>query len=528
MTTTLPTISTSQNGPNSADSSVTYFDAYGRPIWTKDADGFINYTEYDQATGAVTKMITDVDTTQTGDFSNLPSGWSTPSGGGLHLISTYEVDDLGRTTKTTDPNGNISYTVYNDTNHETRTYQGWDGTNNVPTGPTEVYREDRAGSYTESLTMSATPHLTSGRPDGTESIGSFQTLSRSYTNNAGQVVNEDSYFDLSGLTYSTSTSLGTEGTNFYRTELSYDDRGRLERTLSPTDTISRTVYDGQGRVVSEWMGTDDTPTSGYWSPTNTAGTDLVKFSENEYDSGDVGDGNLTKTTAFPGGSAADRVTEFYYDWRDRQVAVKSGVEASESTSVNRPISYSTFDNLGQVTRSQIYDGDTVSISDGNSDGVPDAPSSSLLRAQSDASYDDQGRVYQTKVYSVDPSNGSVSSTALTGNTWYGHRGEVIKSSQPGGLVMKSQYDGAGRLTKQFTTDGGGDSGWSDAEDVTGDKVLSQSEMQYDAAGNAILMITKDRFHDETATGELGDASTSPKARVSYSASYYDLGESADR
>ena len=27
----------------------------------------------------------------------------------------------------------------------------------------------------------------------------------------------------------------------------------------------------------------------------------------------------------------------YYDWRDRQIATKSGVETSESTSVNRPI-----------------------------------------------------------------------------------------------------------------------------------------------------------------------------------------------
>ncbi len=33
----------------------------------------------------------------------------------------------------------------------------------------------------------------------------------------------------------------------------------------------------------------------------------------------------------------------------------------------------------------------------------------------------------------------------------------------------------GVSTKQFTTDGGGDSGWSDADDVTGDAVLSQTE-----------------------------------------------------
>ena len=60
------------------------------------------------------KTIADVDTTQTGDFADLPSGWSTPAGGGLHLTTTYEVDALGRTTKETDPNGDVTYTVYND------------------------------------------------------------------------------------------------------------------------------------------------------------------------------------------------------------------------------------------------------------------------------------------------------------------------------------------------------------------------------------------------------------------------------
>src|SRR5262249_7179708 len=71
MTVTKPTISASQNGPGSADTEVTFFDVYGRPIWTKDADGFINYTEYDQATGAVSKTITDVNTNNTSDFMNL-------------------------------------------------------------------------------------------------------------------------------------------------------------------------------------------------------------------------------------------------------------------------------------------------------------------------------------------------------------------------------------------------------------------------------------------------------------------------
>jgi RHS repeat-associated protein len=154
-------------------------------------------------------------------------------------------------------------------------------------------------------------------------------------------------------------------------------------------------------------------------------------------------------------------------------------------------------------------------------GVPNAPSSSLLRAQSDAAYDEQGRVYQTKTYSVNPSSGSVSTYALTSNTYFDHRGNTIEVSAPGGLVTKYVYDGAGRGTKTYTTDGASGTSWSSASSVTGDAVLEQVEETYDSDGNVILITTRQRNHDETATGALGNASTSPKARVSYFASYYD-------
>src|SRR5207245_4569082 len=79
----------------------------------------------------------------------------------VHRTDTYEVDGLGRTTAMTDPNGNISYTVYNDPEHEVRTYIGWQASTNMPTGPTQVIREDRghSPSYAEILTMSAAPHV---------------------------------------------------------------------------------------------------------------------------------------------------------------------------------------------------------------------------------------------------------------------------------------------------------------------------------------------------------------------------------
>jgi hypothetical protein len=96
---TAPVISSSENGPGAADVVTTYFDTLQRPVWSKDGDGFLTYTAYDQATSAVVKTIADVNTNDTGDFSNLPSGWTTPSGGGLELITQMQVDGLGRTVK---------------------------------------------------------------------------------------------------------------------------------------------------------------------------------------------------------------------------------------------------------------------------------------------------------------------------------------------------------------------------------------------------------------------------------------------
>jgi hypothetical protein len=391
LTVTQPVVSAAQNGPGVADTQTTYFDSYGRQTWHKDGDGFLTYMAYDQATSALVKSIVDVDTTRTSDFTGLPSGWSTPSGGGLHLITQYEVDSLGRTTKTTDPNGNITYVVYKDSNYEVRVYPGWDTATSRPTGPTQVSREDRPGSYTESLTMSATPTVDgNGRPTGAEAIGNVETLSRTITSSGGQVIASDAYVNLSGVTYGTEVTLGTEGVNYYRTRSGYDVRGRPDRVQLPTGTIERTVYDGLDRESSVWVGLDDTPTSGEWSPTNTAGTDLVKVSENVYDSGGVGDGNLTQTTQYPGGSAANRVTQYFPDWRNRPVATKGGVQGTETGEVQRPITYVELDNLGQNIASEYYDGDGVTITDGNNDGVPDKPSSSLRRARSTSDYDDQG------------------------------------------------------------------------------------------------------------------------------------------
>lgn len=510
LTVTLPVVTSGQNGPGTADASVTYFDSYGRPIWHKDGDGFLHYTAYDQGTGAVIKTITDVDTTRTSDFADLPMDWSTPPGAGLHLMTQAEVDNLGRPTKVTAPAGNVAYAVYKDTSYQMRVYPGWDSGTNRPTGPTQLARLDRAGGYYETLTMSATPTLTAGRPDGNEAIGNLETLARTHTNTSWQVAHSDVYFSLAGLAYTTAVALGTENTHFYRTRHAYDSRGRRNQVTVPTGTIYKTIYDAPGRPSSDWVGTSD--------------ANLVQTAGYVYDNAGIGDSNLTELTVYPGGGAANRVANFYADWRNRLVATKAGVEGTESTSLNRPIAYADLDNLGQIIASERYDGDNVTIADGNNDGVPDKPAASLIRARSTASFDEQGRPYRTQTFSVDQSSGAISSNSLTSNAWYGRRGQVLKSAAPGGLVSKAEYDGAGRLVKSYATDGGGDTAWADADDVTGDVVLEQLETQYDANSNPIFVTSRQRFHDEPTTGALVDPATAPKARASYAASYYDLAD----
>jgi YD repeat-containing protein len=369
----------------------------------------------------VVKTIVDVDTTQTSDFTDLPSGWSTPTGGGLHLLTEYVVDDQGRTTEVidpesrhsyivydiqsriieyTDPDGLVTYTFYSDdAAHEVRIYPKWNTVTETPGGPTQVSRTDLANGYSESLTMTAEPHLTNGVPDGTEEIDDLQSLSRTFTNAAGQVVEQDVYFDLDGLSYSTDPYLGTVNTNYYATFFSYGITGLQERVELPSGTIQRTVSDGQGRVRSTWVGTDDTPESGDWSPSNPAG--MVQLTAYLYDGGGVGDGNLTQVTQYPGGSAYPRVTQYFFDWRNQLVATKSGVQETENTATNRPISYTVYDNLRQAVEQQLYDGDQVTLS--MEDGVPQAPSESLLRALTLTFYDEQGRVYRLQTFSVDPS-----------------------------------------------------------------------------------------------------------------------------
>jgi|688.fasta_scaffold28483_3 RHS repeat-associated protein len=527
-TTNEPIVVSAQNGSNTVDSTTTVFDQAGRAIWTKDQDGFLTFRAYDPESGAVVREIVDVDTTKTADFSALPAGWVTPSGGGLHLKTTYAVDRLGRTIETVDPNGNVTYTRYDDVAHSQRVYQGWNTSTNRPTGPTQVTRVDIGGSYMETLTMSAAPAIAAGKPTGTEAVSNIESLSRTYRNAASQITHRDDYFNLDGLTYSVDGNLGTEGVHFYRSRYQYNHQGLLEREQAPNGTIHWRIYDGQRRLVSQWIGTNDTTANGQkWSPTNNTGSsNMVQVSAYEYDSNGVGNGNLTKTTAIVG-IGIDRVSQFAYDFRDRQVATKSGVETIESESTNRPVMYQVYDNMGRVTSRSQYDGDGVSIqTDANNDGTPDSPDATRRRRLSNTLYDNQSRVFRSEEILVDQSTGAAGSIKLQNEAWYDKRGNTIQMAVANGPATQMRTDGAGRGSVAYVLGNIPSGSWSAAGSLSTAIVLSQQETIYDANGNVIQTIGRERFHDAdpTATGALGTASSGIRARVSTRTSYFDAAD----
>ncbi len=271
---------------------------------------------------------------------------------------------------------------------------------------------------------------------------------RDYLDNSNRVNESDKYFSFSGMSAyyedGVSSHVGSASTtpgsgNYYSTTYGYDERGRKNKVTNPLGTITRSVYDGLNRVKAIWVGTSDSS----WSD-SSGGGNMTKLLVNQYDSyaddlsSSVGDGMLTRVTQIPDSTVTDeRVTLNYFDWRDRLVATKSAalvnssgalVPSSETDAVHRPITYCDLDNLGRCIGRYRYDGDTVTIT--ATSGVPDMPSSSLLRAETVSNYDDQNRVYKTQVYSVDQSAGTLSTYTLQSNTWYDHRGNVIKSAPP--------------------------------------------------------------------------------------------------
>ncbi|MCA8991914.1 MAG: hypothetical protein KDA88_08040 [Planctomycetaceae bacterium] len=505
-TTTLPVVTTTQNGSGTANSRMEYYDQFGYLTWTMDERGFLTNYTYDVITGALVQRIDDVDTSV---VTNHPTGWSTPSGGGLNLVTDYESDDRGRITQelgpvhTVDIGGTAtlvrtaSWTVYDDANHTTRSAQGYaTGSSSSYTytlvNPVQITQRDGSGKVLAEI--QATRASTSGRllPSDTFAQSSYTRWKTYEYTDCCLLASERVYHTIPA------SGEGASGTNYDQTNYGYDLQKRRNRVVSPGGTITFTVFDVRSLVTAVYVGTDDTGATAQDPTGNGAtGNNMVVVTSNVYDQGQTGgDGNLTQLSQHVDASTT-RVTDYAYDFRNRRTTTDGEINLYE-------VQY--YDNLNRVT--QIDRRDTSAT--GN------------LIARSKTEFDDLSRVYQAIRYGVDPATGT-EGNPLKSNTWYDQTGNVVKSLPAGSSTWtKTTYDGLGRPTVTYVGYGS-DSSYSDIFSVTGDVIYEQSESVFDAAGNLIQATQRQRYHDALAsqTGALGDPSTTPKARVTYSASYPD-------
>ena len=528
LTTNWPVIPTEQNGSGEPTSRRDYFDIYGNNTWSMDERGFLIRRTYDIPTGAVLQVINDVDTSQ---VDNAPPGWETPTGGGLHLITDYQIDAQGRTIQQLGPEHTIDidgvatlirramWMVYRDDIDQTWTASGYqkvaDGSF-VLANPVSITITDRQGRVLEQIQA---VRLSGGSSSSSSSTSSGSAIDPTTVPvySAGKLTAADSFPQWSYVSWTTTQYTdccfvasrrmyklipaygpGVEGTNYDEIDIGYDALKRQIRSTTGGGTITRNVLDPRGLVLSTWVGTNDAgatpedPTGG-----GAPGNNMVQVNSTEYDGGVAGgDGNPTTQAAYVDDGTM-RVTVNIFDWRNRQVKCDGEVDLF--------VEY-CHDNLDRQYRVQRRD----TTASGN------------LIARSETSFDDRHQVYQTRIYGVDPATGTVG-YALTDNTWRDASGNVIKSLPSGSKAFtKVVIDGAGRQTKQSIGYDLDETDYDDIFNVTGDTILQQVETTYDAASNVIQTNVRHRYHNATGTGELGTpSSTQPKARVTYAAMYSD-------
>ena len=488
-TTTQPMVPSSQNGPGTFGVVVESYNTCGLRTGVTDQSGMVTAFEYDLVTGGMTKKTEDA--------------------GGLNLITDYQVDDQGRTVLEQGPvhavdlAGSLtsvrtaSWTYYRDHEEQRVTFPGYiipgataDLDTRHCTGPVTVERGCMLPDSPDGTSFSATtvsPWELVRLPEPSDDFaqpGWIRWQARHFSK-GGELIADRLYHLIPD------SGEGAKDTNYAQTGYEYDAAGRVDRVTTPGGTVQKTVFNVLGWVMSRLTGT---------SPSN-----LLTAVENQYDgNADAGDGLLTKTTVLVDSTAGNnRVTDFIYDWRQRQKTASTAVTVD--TGAATLITENTYDNRGLVTDVKQY---RTSVAAGN------------LLDWSQTKFDVLGRPFQAIRYEVNPATGAVGN-ALTGNTWYDLEGRILVQWPSGSQAFQSMvYDAVGRVTAAYTAY---QPGWTSGQpDIAQSIVMEQRDMDYDKAGNVLSTTLKQRYDNATGNGPLQDhGATQPQARVSYSASYPD-------
>jgi RHS repeat-associated protein len=500
--TTLPLVSTAENGPNAAVTSRAYFDLFGRKIWAQDPRGALDYFAYDPTTGALLQQVRDYDGSD--PLPPWSRGGDLPTA--LNLVTDYDIDDVGRTIRTlgpphalgTDVIRTVQWNLYLDDQRERRSANGYivvAGPNYDTTtlvNPVSLTKYDYDGHTTDQIQAVASVTNAPPEPTDTYAQSTWTRWTTTQIDDDGRVGSQRVYHTIP------SAGSGSSGTNYDETTFGYDVMGQRNRVLAPGGTITRTVFDPLDRTLSTWIGTDDTdatdddPTGG-----GAIGNNMRQVSAASYfDNNDVGVPAETRQLV-DGTSGHDRVVTNVIDYRNRVTDVTAPEHSFEQR---------IYDNLDRVTESTNYVDDI--------EGAPVASSFTY--------FDAQGRVYKTEQCGYETTSPYDPTAKLTSLTWFDAAGNALKQVAAGAKDLraftKNSYDGAGRTTATYVGIGPHPEDYEDVSSVAADLIFEQSEPVYDEAGQILETTSYRRYPSDVATTGPLDTGL---ARRSRSAAWYD-------
>ncbi len=541
-----------ENGPDGSYTSYEMFDTLGNNFWSRAADTSLTKRTFDAATGQLLTVQRNADTVLdsipssfgTGGVALSTSGWGDRYGDGGSLLTEYMYDLLGRVNETITPGLVSTYTLREMRETEERPGITYYAVVKLPheitggssyNGPATINWYNAGGDVIASRSYEIDTAYTS--PPGNDD---YEPVFANYGLKDGadeELSRMAVVHDVSGLVTSRAVWPDVSETaqgGKYVTKYFYDTLGRIDYTINPVRTLTRSTYDVFDRTIKVEIGLPVGPADD--DPDETTIEDISEmFFDHTLDMGSPvqgeGDGNLTFVRQYvdDAGSSTWRDTENTYDFRNRQIKIENP---------EWPHEFIALDNLDRVIHRGVFE-----------DVPPDThdfeASDTERRRLETTHYSQRGLVYRTQL-AIDPEAAYVASThaALETHAWFDELGRTVGSWPPSGPGTKTSVDGHGRPAIVYTTDRGGDvdpggtDNYDDVYDSTdhlatvdGDVVFQQTEYRYidDTAsahtGVVDLMTKRMRTHDavDTDTGDLADF-TSPNDDLvitTYAGTFYD-------
>lgn len=460
----------------------------------------------------------------------------TPGAGSLPPESSV-YDKHGRMTSASNPLSDAIYYVYNDvagegadigklvstlSNYsgsvyqETRVYPdhsgAWAGGSDTP--PVQITWTDVRGNTVRTWTASSGASWNSSSKPGPEQNTAGQEVIGSGGGDLTELSRTEYVYDWAGrLThayayknlptgYAASTNLSVDAVS---TETEYDVFGQPIKQVDAAGNITMTIYDDKGRASEVWVGTDAIGAT-QTDPSNSGSNNMVKVSQYHYDT-NMGQGSLGDQRSYatrveslkPGltslaGTSADYVAmDTEIKWLDGKREVSSKPQDSLS-----PWSKQTYDTQGRLLMSESY------ANSSNSQGA--------LIAKSENVYDDANsapwKLLSTKVYEV---NAGIAGNHIETSYGYDVIDRQVSTQSQTGAVTKSEYDGYGRMIRQYVV----------ADNGSKELVVSETVYGYDDAGQVITTVTYDRLHDADPNDEDLLSAAPSLAEARYAATWYD-------